>query len=532
MRPEEYRYMLSNKYERAVFLQGDEVLPRERARYEWAAKNLTGSSVLEIGCSTGYGRQFLPEALDYTGVDLDRKIIEVAKVNFEAPGTKFRCCDVNRLFELFPNYYADTIIAFEVIEHLENGLELVEILKEHCNTLLVSCPYDETPGFWGEHHKLHHLTVAQFKDVKTEYVSFDGQIISVPEEGCGKNLMLLKWQKGVVLTAEPSVLCSISTRGRYETTLPLALQAVLMQTRLPEKLIIYDDNEAETRVDLRELPHYAYLLQMLQMKGVQWEVYYPDEPRGQHFNHQRANLSGYDFVWRIDDDCMPNPDVLEKLLAQMADGVGAVGGSILTPPSVPTINATGKLENLFSEPNIQWGKIKETQEVEHLHCSFLYRAGVADYNLLLSRAAHREETDFTWKLRCSGYKVLVTPCVTWHLKNPFGGIRERAKDLFAHDEAVFSETSRLLSLDLGKIIVLDNGLGDHIVAAALLPELKEKYSKVTVACCYPEVFAGEEVININQAKMLIDVEQWNVYRKMAEWGWTDSLADAYRRLYL
>ena len=37
-----YRFLLSNNYERAVFLKGDEVFPREKQRYEWAAKNIKG----------------------------------------------------------------------------------------------------------------------------------------------------------------------------------------------------------------------------------------------------------------------------------------------------------------------------------------------------------------------------------------------------------------------------------------------------------------------------------------------------------
>jgi len=41
----------------------------------------------------------------------------------------------------------------------------------------------------------------------------------------------------------PSILCSISTRGRTHTFLPMALQAVMNQTRKPDKLVIFDDND-------------------------------------------------------------------------------------------------------------------------------------------------------------------------------------------------------------------------------------------------------------------------------------------------
>jgi hypothetical protein len=86
--------------------------------------------------------------------------------------------------------------------------------------------------------------------------------------------------------------------------------------------------------------------------------------------------------------------------------LGAVGGAILTPPLSFTDGVTGSIDKIDQEPNIQWNIIKEVKEVQHLHCSFLYRAGVQDYNLGLSRVAHREETLFTYGLFQKGYKIL------------------------------------------------------------------------------------------------------------------------------
>lgn len=37
---ENYKLSIMNNYERAVFLKYDEILPREKARYEWASNNL------------------------------------------------------------------------------------------------------------------------------------------------------------------------------------------------------------------------------------------------------------------------------------------------------------------------------------------------------------------------------------------------------------------------------------------------------------------------------------------------------------
>lgn len=185
-----YKWKLSNNYERAIFLKGDEVFPREKTRYEWAAKNILGMKILEIGCSTGYGRQFLPKYIDYTGVDYDETIIEVARNENWAENCDFVYADINK-YEL--GYY-DTIIAFEVIEHLDNGLELVERLKKHCRRLLITVPRKEPVGFWGPHHRLHNLDESMFNGFEFEYINETGQLLKDPVDDliC---LMLCKHDK-------------------------------------------------------------------------------------------------------------------------------------------------------------------------------------------------------------------------------------------------------------------------------------------------------------------------------------------------
>jgi len=188
-----YYWRLSNNYERAVFLKGDPVFPRETQRYEWAAQNLFGvNSLLEIGCSTGYGVQFLPERIDYLGLDYDPIIVNVAKDQQWRPNCSFDWADINS-YEL--GQY-DAIIAFEVIEHLDNGLEIVEKLKQHCKRLLITVPHNEPKGFWGEHHKLHGLTEKDFPNFKFSYISHDGTIsekMQAVNAANLSNLMICRW---------------------------------------------------------------------------------------------------------------------------------------------------------------------------------------------------------------------------------------------------------------------------------------------------------------------------------------------------
>ena len=155
----------------------------------------------------------------------------------------------------------------------------------------------------------------------------------------------------------------------------------------------------------------------------------------------------------------------------------------------------------------------------------LFRSGVCDYNLGLSRVAHREESLFSWSLHNKGYKLLVVPnAVTWHLKSPTGGIRVNDKqEMYEHDERIFWNT---VNCQGKTIVVLNSGLGDHIVFSRLLPELPN----CIIFGCYPEVVPCHSIAEAN--RLFGDLSQWNIYAKMAQWKWTGSLEDAYRKLYL
>jgi hypothetical protein len=291
--------------------------------------------------------------------------------------------------------------------------------------------------------------------------------------------------------------------------------SVVNQTLLPDKLVVFDDNDAP--LDMRENQIYQYIFSMLDLKGIAWEWVFSGKI-GQHHNHQIANKMGYDFVWRMDDDTVAEADVLKTLYYHMSDSVGAVGGSILTPPLWNVGEPTGKIENLDTEQNIQWGYIKGAKSVDHLHCSFLYRAGIHDYNLNLSRIAHREETMFTYGLKQKGYEILVVPCITWHLKNKSGGIRGTSELPFILDEEIFRS-------DDATVVVLDCGMGDHIVAKKVLRDIKNPI----VFSCFPEIVPGRSIAEA--IEIYGNIDRFSIYRKMDEWSWSESLENAFKKLY-
>lgn len=341
-----------------------------------------------------------------------------------------------------------------------------------------------------------------------------------------------------------SVTAVVSTKDRYFTTLPNLLVSIALQTMKPKKLIIYDDGEQK---DLRKEPLYHNIFVLLERNGISWEVKFGNQ-KGQVDNHQRSiEDAETEWIWRLDDDNVAEPDVLEKLLKNVSDDVGAVGGLVLDPKfNYNNLNklASNKIEDIYLGLNVQWYKWagEISREVDHLYSTFIYRREAAKkiggYCMELSRVGHREETIFTYSLKRAGWKILVdSSAITWHMRDPQGGIRSDShKDMWGYDEMIFRrkmEDWGVKATEM-KLCVLDSGLGDHLIFSKVLQDLKKKNLNIVVACCYPEVFKEEKsiiTISISDAQQMVDINEHNIYKWMWDRGWTKSLEQAYREMY-
>jgi hypothetical protein len=95
--------------------------------------------------------------------------------------------------------------------------------------------------------------------------------------------------------------------------------------------------------------------------------------------------------------------------------------------------------------------------------------------------------------------------------------------MYEHDESIFRN---IVGHRENTIVVLNSGLGDHIVFSHVLPEIRNPI----IFGCYPEIVPCRSIAEAQQ--LFGSLDQWNIYAKMAQWNWTGSLEDAYRKMYL
>lgn len=351
------------------------------------------------------------------------------------------------------------------------------------------------------------------------------------------------------------VLCVVITRGRYDSTLPMTLTAIANQTIPPTDLLIVDDNVSPK--DLRNDAKYRYIFHMFDRLSINWRVVYS---YGNGIpNARRLELEGADkqeFIWRVDDDEVPQFNTLELLLRYIkeADEVGAVGGLVLDPTNCTDKkmleHVKGDIGDVMKNVNVQWLLLERDTRpftVEHLYSTFLYRAEYArhigGYNARLSPVGHHEETFLTYSMFKFGYKLIVVPqAITWHYRNPEGGLREHlGVGAWAHDEDIFRKWLRVEHSEEAipeyKVFVLNEGIGDHYAFKQVWQDLKAKHrdKELWLALTFPAVFADEKdahIISIAEAEQRFgNKERFSVYAWADENNFKGHITEAYRRFY-
>ncbi len=148
--------------ERQVANQISNIRADHVARYKFAAKRIRGD-VLDAACGCGYGSAILAEhAKMVLGVDRDQGAIEYARRHWRRTNALYQVADVTRI-EPGRYYWA---VSFETIEHLEDDLGFLRMLRECSRRLVLSAPNEQGLPFSPERFPYHvrHYTAAEMVD--------------------------------------------------------------------------------------------------------------------------------------------------------------------------------------------------------------------------------------------------------------------------------------------------------------------------------------------------------------------------------
>ena len=154
-------------------------------RYLWAAALVTGRRVLDLASGEGFGAALLAESAEtVTGIDIDPRAVEHARLSYPAPNLTFGAGSALELDEFADDSFG-AVVAFELIEHLSDHerflAELDRVLAPD-GVAIVSTPdtlvYSE--GKDAEPNPFHQreLTKAEFRDrlrTRFEHVALWGQ---------------------------------------------------------------------------------------------------------------------------------------------------------------------------------------------------------------------------------------------------------------------------------------------------------------------------------------------------------------------
>jgi O-antigen biosynthesis protein len=113
-------------------------------RYKFASSFIEDKRVLDLGCGTGYGSDFLIKKYKPKGInaiDISAQAIEYANKNFIDNNLSFLIASAEKI--PFENESFDIVICYELIEHVNNYLivfdEIRRVLKED-GILIISTP--------------------------------------------------------------------------------------------------------------------------------------------------------------------------------------------------------------------------------------------------------------------------------------------------------------------------------------------------------------------------------------------------------
>lgn len=130
-------------------------------RYIFTKNFIENKEVIDIACGEGYGSYYMSQfAKHVTGVDIDNDTIAYARATYPKANLQFIQSDASSI-ELPDNHFADVVVSFETIEHLNEqqqhqALTQIKRLLKPDGILIISTPdkllYSDVPNYKNEYH--------------------------------------------------------------------------------------------------------------------------------------------------------------------------------------------------------------------------------------------------------------------------------------------------------------------------------------------------------------------------------------------
>jgi 2-polyprenyl-3-methyl-5-hydroxy-6-metoxy-1,4-benzoquinol methylase len=120
-------------------------------RYEQARDLVEAHSVVDLGCGCGYGSKILSiRASRVLGIDDSEDAIKYANKHWSAPNISYSCQDVLAVEGRF-----DCVVAFEIIEHIEDTDIVFDKIAELSDKVILSVPDISVPLSRSNFHYRH-----------------------------------------------------------------------------------------------------------------------------------------------------------------------------------------------------------------------------------------------------------------------------------------------------------------------------------------------------------------------------------------
>ncbi len=231
----------------------------------------------------------------------------------------------------------------------------------------------------------------------------------------------------------------VATRNRH-TELALLIQSLRTQTYTAWDIVIID----ESKLMITASHVLTHLINRIKLENHCVKIYHNPSPSGVCDARNLAIKHDYfnnDYICRLDDDVIIEPDYLEKLVNvinegyDIASGVTPLVGTIEFKRSIKHISPIINKKILDDEGNITYygddcGYSYNEHAILPAHefrSNALMKKEVADkikYPRNLSPVGFREECFYSFKSQIAGFNIGVdTQAIAYHLVSPAGGCR-------------------------------------------------------------------------------------------------------------